>query len=73
MAEMTGVVTIVQEGRFQLTDDLGRAHLFVLSPHSATETSQLRPLSAQQSRVRVRYEDDATVIAMRAKAVDVVK
>ena len=70
MASMTGVVTIVQEGRFQLTDEGGVSHLFILGPNAATETWELRPLADRQAKVRVRYVDGKKVIAMIAKSVD---
>ena len=71
MAEMTGVVTIVQEGRFQLTDADGVSHLFILGPMAATETSQLQPLAKAQTRVKVRYQDGKKVVGLVAKSVDV--
>jgi hypothetical protein len=52
---MRGTVTIVQEGRFQLTDDRGVAHLFILGHAAAEEPSQLAPLGRRQARVSVRY------------------
>ena len=61
-ASMTGIVTIVQEGRFQLTDDAGVSHLFLLSPHAAAETAQLNDLQHRQSRIRVRYTPAANLI-----------
>ena len=70
MAEMTGVVTIVQESRFQLTDGDGVSHLFILGPLASTETAQLRPLAAAQTRVRVRYSPGKKVIGLVAKSVD---
>ena len=69
MARMTGVVTIVQEGRFQLTDDDGVSHLFILGPLASTETPQLRPLAKSQARVTVSYENAKKVIGMVAKSV----
>jgi hypothetical protein len=70
MAEMTGVVTIVQEGRFQITDEDGVSHLFVLSPLASTETGQLRPLMHRQAKVRVKYKIGQKVIGMLAQSVD---
>jgi hypothetical protein len=52
---MRGTITIVQEGRFQLTDDRGVAHLFILGYAAAAEPSQLAPLGRRQARVSVRY------------------
>ena len=59
---MEGVVTLVQEGRLQLTDDRGVSHLFVLGPNAAAETDQLPALQRRQARVRVRYHPAANVI-----------
>ena len=59
---MTGVVTIVQEGRFQLTDDCGVSHLFLLSAMAALEPAQLRALQRDQARVCVQYTAAANLI-----------
>ena len=71
MAEMTGVVTIVQESRFQLTDEQGVSHLFILGPNASTETAQLRPLAKAQTRVTVKYQPAAKLIGLKAQSVDV--
>ena len=63
MAEtMEGVVTIVQESRFQLTDDEGVSHLFILGHSAAADPEQLPPLQAEQARVRVRYKPAKNLI-----------
>ncbi len=59
---MTGIVTIVQEGRFQLTDDAGVSHFFLLSPHAAAEPAQLTALQQRQARISVRYTPAANLI-----------
>lgn len=64
---MDGVITIVQESRFQLTDDTGVGHLFTLSPNAAAETDQLPALRFH--RVRVRYSPAHNVIGNTASAV----
>ncbi len=69
MPDMEGVVTIVQEGRFQLTDTGGVSHHFVLSRHALAETEQLPVLARDQSRVRVKYDQAAGVIAYEAKRI----
>ena len=38
MRSMDGIVTIVQEGRFQLTDDAGVSHLCILDRNAAAES-----------------------------------
>ncbi len=70
MAEMNGVITIVQEGRFQLTDDKGISHQFVLDHAAMCETEQLRPLQTRQARVRVKYANTKGLISMTAKRID---
>ena len=64
-----GVVTIVQESRFQLTDDNGIAHLFLLDCNAAAEPAQLAPLQARQARVRVIYEPARNLIGLVARSV----
>ncbi len=70
MPSLTGRVAIVQEGRFQVIDDEGAGHLFILSPHAAVETAQLRPLAKRQARVAVTYRDAALVVGMMAERIE---
>jgi hypothetical protein len=62
MKTMSGVVTITQEGRFQLTDEAGVSHLFILSYRAPLEPDQLLPLQHRQARVEVSYEDADNLI-----------
>ena len=55
MPSMDGIVSIVQESRFQLTDADGVSHLFLLSHSAGVEPEQLPPLQHEQARIRVRY------------------
>lgn len=71
MSTMTGVVTVVAEGRFQLTDDAGVGHLFVLGRNAAADPSQLTPLQHRQARVRVHYKTAPNMIGNVATALDV--
>ncbi len=71
MQSIDGVVTIVQEGRFQLLDDDGVGHLFLLGHGAAPEPEQLAPLQHNQSRVRVRYTDAEGLIGHQAKAISI--
>ena len=71
MPSMEGVVTIVQESRFQLVDAEGVAHLFLLGHHAAAEPAQLAPLQHRQARVRVRYHAPRNIIGLVAKNVRV--
>ncbi len=68
---MSGVVTIVQEGRFQMTDNDGVSHLFILSPMAAAETEQLAALQQRQARVSVRYKPAANLIGNIASTISV--
>lgn len=70
MPSLTGRVAIVQEGRFQVVDDQGAGHLFILSPHAPLETAQLRPLARSQARVKVTYRDAALVVGLMAERVE---
>jgi hypothetical protein len=67
---MCGVVTIVQEARFQLSDDAGVSHLFILSHSAAAEPQQLAALQARQARVRVHYETAANLIGNTVTAIE---
>ena len=71
MPTMTGTVTIVQETRFQLTDERGVSHLFLLGHGSMAEPDQLAPLQRAQARVRVRYIQPRNIIAMVARSIEV--
>lgn len=67
---MEGVVTVVQEGRMQLTDDRGVSHLFILGPNAAAETEQLTPLQRRQARVRVGYTPAKNVIGNLVSSIE---
>lgn len=69
MGTIEGIVTIVQEGRFQLTDDDGVSHLLILAPGAGAETGQLTPLQHRQARVRVRYDHARDVIGLVARSI----
>ena len=60
---MTGVITIVQEGRFKMEPEDGQPMLFVLAPSAPIEPQDLPGLQRSQARVTVRYEDAGTLIA----------
>ena len=70
MRTMEGLVTLAQESRFQLVDDRGVAHLFILSHGASAEASHLAELQRRQLRVKVRYESATNLIANVAKRVD---
>ena len=70
MKIIDGVVTIVQESRFQLADGDGVSHLFVLSYSARAEADQLTDLQRRQARVRVRYTTARNVIGLVAHSVE---
>ena len=70
MQTMEGVITVVQESRFQMMDAHGVYHHFLLSHGAAAEPADLQPLQAQHARVRVRYEKAPNLIAQIAHRID---
>ena len=69
MRRMVGIVLFVQEGRFQLRDDAGVAHLFTLGAHAAAEPAQLQALARTQARVEVEYAPARNMIGNTATAI----
>lgn len=67
---MVGIVTLAQESRFQLTDDRGIAHLFILSHGASAEPSQLAALQHDQTKIAVHYQESTTLIANIAKRIE---
>lgn len=51
-----GVITIIQEHRFRVEDDLGRGYLFTLGWEAGTSIENLAVWSKQQIPVTVDYE-----------------
>ena len=70
MNTITGIVTLAQESRFQLVDDAGIAHHFVLSHGASAEPYQLGELQRRQARVRVRWQDAPNMIARIARRIE---
>ena len=70
MRTMVGIVTLAQESRFQLTDEQGIGHLFILSYGASAEPFQLVDLQRRQARISVRYKESPTMIANIAKRID---
>src|SRR3546814_14964555 len=52
---MTGTVTVVQEGRFQVRAVDGRAMLFLLASNASLEPQDLPALAERAARVTLRY------------------
>ena len=68
---MTGTVTIVQESRFQLTDDAGAGHLFTVGHACGTEPGQLALLQRHQSRISVTYKPAPNTIGNIALSISI--
>ena len=67
---MRGVITLVQEGRFQLEDSEGVRRLFVLAHDAPLEPSDLQALQAADVPVRVEYRDAESLVAAIAYDVE---
>ena len=70
MPVMEGVITIVQESRFQLTDMAGISHFFLLGHASMAEPEQLVPLQRDATHVRVTYSQPRNIIGMVVKFIE---
>ncbi len=64
MASISGVMTIVQEGRFQLLDAAGVSHHFILHHAAAADPEQLPHLLNRH--VCVFYENSGAIIGRLA-------
>jgi hypothetical protein len=69
MATISGVVAVVQEGRFQLALDDGSRRIFVLGHNAPAEPDQLAALQKKQSRVAVAYRPLDKLIAAEAQRI----
>ncbi len=69
MARASGVITLVQEDRFQLAGEDGHKHLFVLSHGAFADIDDLQALKRSQRRVVVRYTPVKDLIAYAATSV----
>lgn len=67
MQSMLGTITIVQEGRFQLMDDAGVSHHFLLEYRAAIDPEQLPSLLYR--RVQVDYADPTNLIGHAAREI----
>jgi hypothetical protein len=67
---ISGVITVVQERRFQLEDDSGVRHLFLLAPDAAAEEHELAQCAARRSPVRVHYREAPGLVAHVAQCVE---
>jgi hypothetical protein len=64
-----GVVLIVQESRFQLRDDLGVAHHFILGANAGLEPAQLAALQKNQARIEVCFIPAHNLIGNTVRAI----
>ena len=64
-----GKLSLVQEERFQLIDDRGVAHLFLVAPGVSLKPADLRKILRSEQPVRVEYEESPTLIARIATAI----
>ncbi len=71
MAQMSGRITLVQEGRFLLESDGGGHRLFVTSAELGFNPEDLRSLSRAQRRITVHYHEPEHLIAGVAEAIDI--
>ena len=69
MTSITGIVTIVQESRFQLTDDGGVGHFFVLGRNAACEPAQLTALQHGQTRIHVTFRPAGNLVGSVATSI----
>lgn len=70
MKSIQGIITIVQESRFQLRDIVGATHQFELSHKAPLEPEQLPPLQHDQAYVRVRYTPGENIIGFVAHEIE---
>lgn len=68
MRSAEGVITLVQEGRFELVTDSGRVMHFLLAHDASLEPQDLPPLQRDQRRVRVDYTEPTRLVAHVAHA-----
>jgi hypothetical protein len=72
MKSVTGIITVVAEGRFRMLGDDGAPRQFVLWHGAPLEPQDLPPLQRSQAHVRVHYEPSHRVIAGIAHDIDLV-
>ena len=66
MKTASGIITLVQEHRFQLESDNGRHLLFILAHDAKQEWEDLKRLEKENCHVVVRYTDSEKLIASTA-------
>jgi hypothetical protein len=70
VSTVRGVVTVVQEDRFRLVDDVGRGYLFTLGKRSGTTPAAVRGWRDAGVQVLVEYvgAPDMGAVASRVRA-----
>lgn len=63
---INGVITVVQEHRFQLREDNGQHRLFILAHDAPQEWDDLQVLKDQQQPVTVYYSNNEKLVAATA-------
>lgn len=63
---VNGVITVVQEHRFQLREDNGQHRLFILAHDAPQEWGDLQVLKDRQQPITVHYSDNDNLIAATA-------
>ena len=63
MQSVEGVITLVQEGRFELVTDGGRVMHFLLAHDASLEPQDLPALKRDRRRVRVDYTEPSRLVA----------
>jgi hypothetical protein len=66
-AVVRGIITLVQEGRFQLEDAEGVRRLFVLAHDAPADQADLQALLAAECPVRVEFDDAEGLLALVAR------
>jgi hypothetical protein len=68
MKSVEGVISLTQEGRFELVTDSGRVMQFVLAHSAAIEPQDLPPLQRGRQRIVVDYTEPGRIIGCVAHA-----
>ncbi len=63
MQTASGIITLVQEERFQLARDDGAKQLFTLSRHAGFDIAELQHLERSRRHVVLHYQPAAELIA----------
>jgi hypothetical protein len=68
MKRVEGVISLTQEGRFELVTDNGRVLHFMLAHNASIEPQDLPPLQREQRRLEVDYTEPGHIIGCLAHA-----